>query len=325
MIVLSLNFSLMIKAASVQFNHAPGDKGANLNTIKAFCEQASMEKVEILVFPEMCITGYWHIRNFGRTQLETLAEAVPEGPSTQALIGLAKQHRFIVGAGLIEMSKDGKLYNSYVVAEPNGQVHCHRKLHCFINENMSSGDRYTVFETKRGYKIGILICYDNNLIENVRMTALKGADILLAPHQTGGCHSGSPHGMKRIDPKLWENRDRNPEALEEAFKGSNGREWLMRWLPSRAHDNGLFIIFSNGVGLDDDEVRTGNAMVIDPYGRILAETWSAANAMVLADLDLDLLETSSGRRWMRGRRPELYGGIAEVSGDEMDAREARFT
>ena len=55
----------------------------------------------------------------------------------------------------------------------------------------------------------------------------------------------------------------------------------MRWLPSRAHDNGLFLIFSNGVGADDDEVRTGNAMILDPYGRILAEsrrsatTWSA--------------------------------------------------
>jgi hypothetical protein len=46
---------------------------------------------------------------------------------------------------------------------------------------------------------------------------------------------------------------------------------------------------------------------------------------VLADLDLDLLEKSSGRRWMRGRRPELYDGIAEVSGHEIDAREARFT
>ena len=131
--------------------------------------------------------------------------------------------------------------------------------------------------------------------------------------------------MKRIDTRLWENRDRNPEAIEEAFKGPNGREWLMRWLPSRAHDNGLFIIFSNGVGIDDNEVRTGNAMVIDPCGRILAESWSADNTMVLADLDLDLLEKSSGRRWMRGRRPELYDGIAEVSGHEIDAREARFT
>ena len=84
-------------------------------------------------------------------------------------------------------------------------------------------------------------------------------------------------------------------------------------------------MYSNGVGIDDNEVRTGNAMIIDPYGRILVETWKADNDMVVADLDMDLLEKSSGRRWMRGRRPELYGRIAEVSGEEISAREARFT
>ena len=62
----------------------------------------------------------------------------------------------------------------------------------------------------------------------------------------------------------------------------------MRWLPARAHDNGLFLLFSNGVGEDDDEVRTGNAMILDPYGRILAETWQAADTMVIADLDASL-------------------------------------
>mgnify|MGYP002065198404 CR=1 FL=1 len=70
---------------------------------------------------------------------------------------------------------------------------------------------------------------------------------------------------------------------------------LMRWLPARAHDNGLFLLFSNGVGIDD-EVRTGNAMIIDPYGRIIAETWRAADEMVVADLDGSriLKETMSG-------------------------------
>ena len=99
----------------------------------------------------------------------------------------------------------------------------------------------------------------------------------------------------------------------------------MRWLPSRAHDNGLFVIFSNGVGVDDDEVRTGNAMIIDPYGRILAETWKAADEMVIANLDMELIPTSSGRRWMRGRRPELYEQIAASTGNEIRARESRFS
>jgi len=315
----------MIRAASVQFQHTPGNKASNLETIRKFSEMAAEQKVEILVFPEMCITGYWHVRNLSRAEIEALSESVPDGPSTQAVVELAKKYQMIIGAGLIEQGEDGELYNSYVVAQPDGSVHCHRKIHTFISEHMTSGDRYTVFDTHLGYKVGVLICYDNNIIENVRMTALKGADILLAPHQTGGCHSGSPHGMKRIDTALWENRDQDPAAIEAALKGDNGRGWLMRWLPSRAHDNGLFILFSNGVGIDDDEVRTGNAMILDPYGRILAETWEAADAMVVADLNADLLPTSSGRRWMRGRRPELYQEISEVSGSEISAREARFT
>jgi len=99
----------------------------------------------------------------------------------------------------------------------------------------------------------------------------------------------------------------------------------MRWLPARAHDNGLFVLFSNGVGEDAGEVRTGNAMIIDPYGRIVAETDAIEAAMVWADLDLDLLPLSTGRRWIRGRRPELYSLLTERQGHELPPLEARFS
>jgi len=98
----------------------------------------------------------------------------------------------------------------------------------------------------------------------------------------------------------------------------------MRWLPARAHDNGLFLVFSNGVGVDDDEIRTGNAMIIDPYGRIVAETWKAGDEMVVADLDPTLLVESTGRRWIRTRRPELYGPLVSRTGLEVDTRSVRF-
>lgn len=315
----------MIKAASVQFNHRPGDKDYNLQRIAEYCEQAAREGVDIVAFPEMCITGYWHVRNLSRDQIAALSESTETGPSVEYLKGLAQRHKLMIGAGLIEQAPDGKLYNSYLALLPNGEVHCHRKLHCFISEHMSSGDAYTVFDTHLGVKVGILICYDNNLIENVRITALKGADILLAPHQTGGCRSLSPHSMTTIDPSLWQNRKSDPQSIEKELKGPNGREWLLRWLPSRAHDNGLFIIFSNGVGIDDDEVRTGNAMVIDCYGRILTETWKADDAMVIAELDMHLLDHCTGRRWLRARRPDLYGELTESTGKEFSPRDARFS
>src|SRR5208282_1052853 len=208
----------------------------------------------------------------------------------------------------------------YVVAMPNAELRFHRKIHAFEHDDIVPGSEFTVFDTPHGCRVGILICYDININENVRIEALQGAEILLAPHQTGGVTSKNPHLMGRIDRALWDNRHSNPEAIEAELRGDKGRGWLLRWLPSRAHDNGLFLVFSNGVGIDDDEVRTGNAMILDPFGRIIAETWAAGDAMVVADLDLGLIDMSTGQRWLRGRRPELYGILAQRRGDELDPR-----
>jgi predicted amidohydrolase len=315
----------LLRAATVQFRHQADDKPYNLSRIRHFTTAAAAQDVRILVFPEMCISGYWHVRDLGRDAIAALAEPVPDGPSVQAVRDLAMQHGMAIGAGLVEAGGDGRFYNSYAVCLPDGAVHCHRKLHAFESEHIASGDRYTVFDTPWGVRLGALICWDNNLVENARATALLGAEILLAPHQTGGCTSRSPHGMKPIDPALWHRRREDPAAIEAEFAGPNGRGWLMRWLPARAHDNGMFLLFSNGVGEDDGEVRTGNAMLLDPYGRILAETGVADDAMVAADLDLDLLPLATGRRWIRGRRPELYGLLTERQGHELDPRQARFS
>ena len=130
--------------------------------------------------------------------------------------------------------------------------------------------------------------------------------------------------MGLVDRGLWDARREHPEAIEAEFRGDKGRGWLMRWLPARAHDNGIFLAFSNGVGLDDDEVRTGNAMILDPYGRILAETWRAEDAMVVADLDPALRERCTGARWLRARRPELYQSLAARTGREEETRAVRF-
>lgn len=314
-----------LRVASVQFQHAPGDKAENLARMRPFVEQAAARSVRLVVFPEMCVTGYWHIHRLARPEILGLAEPLPESRVLRTLLSWARDFDLSIGAGLIETDADGRLFNSYVVAMPDGGWACHRKLHCFIHPCFSSGDRYTVFELPDGTKAGILICWDNNLVENVRITALMGAEILIAPHQTGGCNSRSPHAMGRIDPELWERRQEDPLAIEAELRGPKGREWLLRWLPARAHDNGLFLIFSNGIGRDDDEVRTGNAMILDPYGRILTETNRAADDMVVADLEAGLLDRCTGRRWIRGRRPELYQPLVESRGNELAPYEARFS
>ncbi|HEX2602274.1 MAG TPA: nitrilase family protein [Gemmatimonadaceae bacterium] len=313
-----------IRVATVQFQHRPGDKAYNIGRVRHFVAGAAKDGVEIIAFPEMCITGYWHVRKLPREDVEALAESVPDGPSTRELLRMSREQRMTIGAGLIERGEGGKLYNAYVVAMPDGRWAVHRKLHVFVSRFLSEGNQYTVFDTPHGCRVGVLICYDNNIVENARATALLGAEILLAPHQTGGCNSVSPKAMKPVDPAIWARRDEDPAACEAELCGPKGRGWLMRWLPSRAHDNGMFLLFANGIGPDDDEIRTGNAMILDPYGEIIAETRSADDAMVCADLDAALLETSSGRRWMRARRPELYESLAKRTGREQDTRRVRF-
>lgn len=313
-----------VRAAAVQFEHVNGDKRANLARVASFVARARDEQAQIVSFPECCVTGYWFLRHLARRELEALAEPVPSGPTSRELAELSRQSGLTIGAGLVELGQDGALHNTYVVAEPDGAIHAHRKLHTFVSKHMTSGDTLTVFDSVHGCRIGVLTCYDNNLIENVRLTALQDADVILAPHQTGGCRTHDPNIMGVIDRELWLDRDKDPGAIETELRGEKGRGWLMRWLPSRAHDNGVFYVFSNGVGIDDDEVRTGNAMIIDPFGRILAETWKAADAMVVADLDPALRVDNTGQRWMKARRPDLYGPIAVPTGNEVDMRTARF-
>ena len=65
-------------------------------------------------------------------------------------------------------------------------------------------------------------------------------------------------------------------------------------------------------------------MIFDPYGRILAETWKAGDDMVIADLDDSLRDRSTGARWIKARRPDLYGPLTVRTGQEQETRNVRF-
>jgi predicted amidohydrolase len=313
-----------VRVASVQIESVAGDKAANFGKVERFTGDAAGRGAAVVVFPECCLTGYWFLRHLSPSQLAELAEPVPDGPSAERLLDLARRHGVSVGAGLVEEAGPSVFHNTYVVAMPDGRLVRHRKLHAFEHPAIRSGDEHTVFDTPHGFRAGLLVCYDVNVVENVRILALRGAEVLLAPHQTGGCRTRNPHLMGAIDRGLWERRHAEPEAIARELRGEKGRAWLMRWLPSRAHDNGLFLVFSNGVGVDDDEIRTGNAMVLDPYGRILAESGKAGDDMVVADLDASLLERSTGRLWMQARRPDLYAELAVPTGRERDVHQLKL-
>jgi predicted amidohydrolase len=312
-----------VRVAAVQMESAGGDRDENLRRVERLAAQAVSRGAELVLFPECCLTGYWFLRRLDVAGLAALAEAVPDGPGVERLLALAVRLGVSIGAGLLEAAGGGRFHNTYVLAMPDGRVARHRKIQAFEHPAIEPGDEVTVVDTPHGFRAAILVCYDNNIVENVRIAALRGAEVLLAPHQTGGCRTTNPHLMGLVDRRLWDARATSPEAIERELRGDKGRGWLMRWLPSRAHDNGLFLVFSNGVGIDDDEIRTGNAMILDPYGRVLAETCRAGDDVVVADLDASLLDRATGRLWMQARRPEQYAEIARPTGLERDVRELK--
>ncbi|NQU22392.1 MAG: nitrilase [Candidatus Nealsonbacteria bacterium] len=297
-----------IKIAAAQFESRDADKQYNLGRIEALARRAVEEGAEIVSFHEGCITGYTFVETLSRDELAELAEPVPEGPSTQRLIELSRELGVPLLAGLIESDGD-RLYNTYVAVAPEGFVARHRKLHAFVSKHLSWGDELAVFELC-GVRCGVLICYDNNLVENPRIMALKGAEVIFAPHVTCGLPSPMP-GRGKIDRDLWENRHRDPVPLRMEFDGPKGREWLLRWLPTRAYENGLYYVFTNPVGVDHDTIKTGGAMVIDPFGEIIAESRALGDDVVVGLCTPEKIELSGGRRYIKARRPELYGPLAE--------------
>ena len=153
------------------------------------------------------------------------------------------------------MRLDDRLFNTYVVCMPNGELHSHRKLHAFEHEYINSGDRFTVFDTPWGIRAGILICWDNNLRKCPCYSTIR----------CNTSHCSTPDGRYPFaEPELDETdfflRLQNGTLAMTTLglwrRNSKGQMAASRaaLVSARAHDNGIFIIFSNGVGQDDGEI-----------------------------------------------------------------------
>lgn len=296
-----------LKIATAQFENRGGDKEFNLARIDELCARAAQSGTDVVAFHECSVTGYTFARRLSQGQLWDLAEIIPDGPSTAALVRIAARHGVSLLAGLFERGADGEVYKAQICVDKDGLKAKHRKIHPFINPHIKPGSGYTVFEL-HGWKCGILICYDNNIIENVRATALLGAEIIFMPHVTM-CTPSTRPGAGFVDPLLWRNREIDPTSLRAEFDGLKGRAWLMKWLPARAYDNGLYVVFSNPIGMDDDQLKNGCSMVIDPFGDILAECRTLGNDVAIATCAHEKLARSGGHRYIQARKPELYRHI----------------
>lgn len=296
-----------LKIATAQFENKSGDKNYNLSVIDELSQLAAKQGAQAIAFHECSITGYTFARHLSKDQMLDLAELIPEGESIAKLSALAKKNNIVILAGLFEKDKDDNLFKAYVCVDKNGLIAKHRKIHPFINPHLKPGNEYTVFDLL-GWKCGILICYDNNIVENVRATTLLGAQIIFMPHVTM-CTPSTRPGAGFVDPMLWKNRENDPTSLRQEFDGLKGRAWLMKWLPARAYDNGIYAVFSNPIGMDDDQLKNGCSMIIDPFGDILAECRTLGDDFVMATLTPEKLTQAGGYRYIKARRPDLYRDI----------------
>lgn len=301
-----------LKIGVAQFEPRDGDKTYNLSRIEALSAQAHAQGAEVVSFHEMSITAYTFFKDLSKEQVQSLAEPVPNGPSVQKLIQMAKTLDIHLLAGLVEID-NGQIYNTYICVNGEGLVAKFRKLHPFISQFMSPGDSYVTFDIK-GWTCGILICYDNNVIENVRATTLLGANLIFAPHVTGCTPSAMP-GRGYVAHELWENRHTDPVPLRMEFNGPKGRDWLMRWLPARAYDNGVYYVFTNPIGYDGEHLKNGNSMILDPYGNLVTEVQSFEDSVQVAQISADKLQLAGGYRYRNARRPDLYRDILGADHD----------
>ena len=288
-----------VRVAAVSMNSELGKPEPALEAIAGWCERAAAEKAELVLFPELVVHGHCTPNTWG------LAEPVPDGPSVQRLVQLAKHYRLFLSVGMSEKERD-IVFNTQVLVGPAGYIGKQRKLHLSRDENLfyKGGRELPVLDIGK-CKVGTVICYDNQHPELARILALRGADVILMPHAA------------RI--KMWD--DNSPES--EAAARRHSFEYFTGYM-MRARENACFAIVADQAGragyVDsyprdhfNQPHHAGAAIIFGPDGELLAhaQTERIRDEMILATLDSELLakQRSHPNYTLRTRRPELFGEL----------------
>jgi N-carbamoylputrescine amidase len=284
-----------IKVGLVQMRCST-DADDNLRRALGFLRQAASEGCRLACLPELFRSQY-----FCQTEDHAnfdLAEPIP-GPSTEALAAVARQTKMVVLGSLFERRAAGVYHNTSVVIDTDGSLKgLYRKMHIpddplyYEKFYFTPGDLgFRAFETTAA-NVGTLVCWDQWYPEAARLTALKGAEILVYPTAIGWHPAEKPEfGAAQAD--AWETMQR-----------------------AHAISNGVFVAAINRIGHEgpsDGGIEFwGGSFVADPFGRVLARASRDREEVLVVDCDLALIEETR-RHWpfLRDRRIDAYGGIVQ--------------
>lgn len=278
-----------ITVAAVSTKNHVAQPDVAMRTIVRWGRKAAGQGAELVVFPELCISGYFY-----SDHVWDAAEPVP-GPSTDKLVAAARDLGVILCAGLLEREA-GVVFNTQVLADGDGLIGKQRKLHIPTVETpyWRGGFEAEVFDIPQG-RLGITICYDSRIPDLARTLCYKGAEIIIMPFAYGT--------MARA------------KFPEQAIDAMDYRAGCWR--------NGCYGIIVNNAGQRakhklDDRARwfPGWAGVFDPNGAVVAFTRQRGRgeAMVTATLDPKLITERRQNQNYTARylRPDLYSQISDI-------------
>lgn len=279
-----------VKCGLIQATHAgPTDapieeiKRANIEKHLKMIEDAARQSVQILCMQEVFTTPYFCAEQ--KTRWYETVEKIPDGPTVKLMQEVAKQHGMVIVVPIYEEDIAGIYYNTAAVIDADGTyLGKYRKNHIphvapgfwekFYFKPGNLG--YPAFDTAYA-RIGVYICYDRHFPEGARILGLHGAEIVFNPSAT----------VAGLSEYLWK--------LEQ---------------PAHAVANGYFVGAINRVGHElpwDIGEFYGQSYFCNPRGQIIAEGPRDKDALIVADLDLDMIrEVRNTWQFFRDRRPESY-------------------
>jgi N-carbamoylputrescine amidase len=261
-------------------------KKANIDKHVAMIEDAAKQGVQILCMQEVFTTPYFCAEQ--QVRWYDAVEKIPDGPTTRLMQEVAKKHNMVIVVPIYEEEITGIYYNTAAVIDADGTYLGKYRKHHIPHVNPGFWEKFYFKPGNLGFpafdtayaRVGVYICYDRHFPEGARALGLNGAEIVFNPSAT----------VAGLSEYLWK--------LEQ---------------PAHAVANGYFVGAINRVGHEmpwDIGEFYGQSYFCDPRGQIIAQAPRDEDALVVADLDLDMIrEVRNTWQFFRDRRPESYGQL----------------